>query len=118
MLLRMKTMNLLVCGVALALLVGCATTFRPWSLSEIQEGMDKAQVVKILGEPDYVEMKDGAEYLHYTYREEPRPVDDISVASQPVQNRRLDEFQRNLREYRYAVIMSEGKVVRYEELTD
>ena len=57
-------------SAAVLLLAGCATTFKPWKLSDVEEGMDRGQVVSILGAPDRTETKDGTEYLYYTYSED------------------------------------------------
>lgn len=116
----MKSMKQIALVASLALLVGCATTFRPWLLSEIEEGMDRAQVVRILGEPDFVEMKNGAEFLHYSYRENYNPAPSNFDPAIDNANRRQTERQieRSLREYRYAVKLVEGKVQSYKELTD
>lgn len=70
MLLGMKSIKLLATVTVLSLLAGCATTFRPWLLSDVHEGMDKVQVVQLLGTPDSTETKNGAEYLHYSFRED------------------------------------------------
>jgi outer membrane protein assembly factor BamE (lipoprotein component of BamABCDE complex) len=69
----MKNMKYILSVIALGLLLGCSTTFRPWKLSEVKEGMDRAQVIRILGEPNSVETKDGAETLLYTYSEDYNP---------------------------------------------
>ncbi len=106
--------------IALALLAGCATTFRPWSLSKIKEGMDRGQVVHILGEPDFVETRDGAELLHYSYRENYNPplsTDPIHT-SDAGRGFRDRELARSLKEYRYVVKMVGGKVQDYKELAD
>lgn len=116
----MKSMEYITIGVALALLAGCATTFRPWKLSEVEEGMDRGKVVGILGEPDSVETKDGAEFLYYVYSENynppPASVDDQGYDA----NREFREhqLQRSLKEYRYVVKLAGGKVLSYKELTD
>ncbi len=120
MLRNMKSMKHIALVASLALLAGCATTFRPWLLSEIEEGMDRAQVVHILGEPDFVEMKNGAEFLHYSYSENHNPpLADDSIQAYEA-NRRLREqrIRRSFKEYRYAVKLAEGKVQSYKELTD
>jgi len=116
----MKTMKCITVGVALVLLVGCATTFRPWKLSEVEEGMDRAQVVGILGEPDSVEMKDGAEFLHYTYTEDynPAPANIDIQATDTTRALREQQFKRSLKEYKYAVKLVDGKVLDYKDLTD
>lgn len=116
----MKPMKQIVLVVTLVLLAGCATTFRPWKLSEVEEGMTRAQVVHILGEPDSVETKNGSEFLHYSYREDYNPplVDDTVQArnaSRGIQNQRI---KQGLKEYRYAVKLVDGKVQNYKELTD
>lgn len=105
---------------SLALLVGCATTFRPWLLSEIEEGMGRAQVIRILGEPDSAEMKNGAEVLHYSYREDFAPLlaDDPTHAYKANRRFRKQHIQKSLKEYRYAVKLVDGKVQSYKELVD
>ncbi len=113
-------MEYITIGVALALLAGCATTFRPWKLSEVEEGMDRGKVVGVLGEPDSVETKDGAEFLYYTYSENYNPP-PASVDGQGYDaNREFREhqLQRSLKEYRYVVKLADGKVLSYKELTD
>jgi len=107
--------------MALVLLAGCATTFRPWKLSEVEEGMDRAHVVGILGEPDSAEMKDGAEFLYYSYREDYNPTssDGINIRSDgPDQKLRDQQVKNSLKEYHYSVKLVNGKVQNYKELTD
>ena len=106
--------------LSLVLLTGCATTFRPWKLSEIGEGMTRAEVVRILGEPDFVEIKNGAEFLHYSYRENYSP----SLSSDPRYTYDADgrfqiqQMRRSLKEYKYAVKLVDGRVQDYKELTN
>lgn len=106
--------------LSLALLAGCATTFRPWKLSEIREGMARAEVVRILGDPDFSEMGNGAEFLHYSYRENYNP----PLASDPTRtydtgNRfQARQLRRSLKEYKFAIKLVEGRVQDYKELTD
>ncbi len=116
----MKSMEYITVGVALALLVGCATTFRPWKLSEVEEGMDRGKVVGILGEPDSVETKDGAEFLYYNYSENYNPPPASVDAQSYDANRKFREhqLQRSLKEYKYVVKLVGGKVLSYKELTD
>ena len=111
----MKTMGYLLAVSAALLLASCATTFRPWKLSEVQEGMERAQVLRILGEPDLAVMKDGAEYLRYTYREDYNlpVVPHEADASRAMQD--LD-VGRNFKEYTYEVMLIDGKVLNYKEL--
>lgn len=106
--------------VALVLIAGCATTFRPWKLSEVEEGMTREQVVHILGEPDSVEAENGAEILHYSYREDYNPpLADDSLQARNTSRRLEDQrIKRGFKEYRYAVKLVDGKVQHYEELTD
>jgi len=121
MLPSMKLMKPTALVVALILLAGCATTFRPWKLSEVEEGMTRAQVVQILGEPDSVETKDGSEFLHYSYRQNynPPPPDD-TIQARDATNRRLQNqrIRQGLGESRYAVKMVDGKMQSYKELMD
>lgn len=106
--------------VALVLIAGCATTFRPWKLSEVEEGMTREQVVHILGEPDFVETENGAELLHYSYREDYNPpladdTIDARNANRALHNQRI---KQSFKEYRYAVKLVDGKVQTYKELAD
>jgi len=105
--------------IALGLLFGCSTTFRPWKLSEVQEGMDRAQVIKILGEPNSVETKDGAEILLYTYSEDYNPpLSSNAVQSQDAVQKIQDQRIKNsLKEYKYSVKLVDGKVLSYKEIT-
>ncbi len=116
----MKAIKCVVVVVALALLVGCATTFRPWKLSEVEEGMDRAQVVHILGEPDSVETKNGAEFLYYSYSEDYNPplTDDSIQAYDTNRHIREQHIKQSLKKYRYVVKLVDGKVQSYKELTN
>jgi len=115
----MKTMkSVLAAGVALLLLAGCATTFKPWKLSEIQEGMSRDQVVQILGNPDYTVNKNGAEYLYYSYQEELTPINEGSLNNDAAIERRVEQITNTFKDYKYEVMVVEGKVVNYKELTD
>ena len=107
-------------GAAL-ILAGCATTFRPWNLSEVTEGMDRDQVTQLLGEPDYIFVKDGAEHLRYTYQE------DFSPSSMPVdrtfendidQKRQAMQIERYIQVLEYDVILVDGKVLNYKEVSN
>lgn len=108
-------MSLMLATVVL-FLAGCATTFRPWKLSDVQEGMAKDEVVKILGQPDYTEERDDAEYFYYTYREEPAPAPEASMETNEEIERRIGQLNRTLKESKYEVMLVEGKVVNYKEL--
>ena len=64
----MKTIKSLLTATCLSLFIaGCATPFKPWQLSDVQEGMNREQIVGTLGVPDYSVHKDGSEYLYYSY---------------------------------------------------
>jgi len=102
--------------LTVCLLVGCATTFKPWSLSEVQEGMERSEVIRLLGEPDYVVNKNGSEYLYYSYQEEMSTVADVTLESPEGLERRIDEFNRKIREYKYEVVLVDGKLINYKEL--
>ena len=91
----------------IALLVGCATTFRPWEFAEVKEGMDRAQVVKIIGEPDRVESKDGAEILYYSYHEAYDPTSTDGIQDSQV--------KRSMKTRNYEVKIVDGKVQTAEE---
>lgn len=118
----MKTMRyFLVLGVAL-LLTGCSTTFRPWNLSEVKEGMDREQVIQILGEPDYVFTKDGAEHLRYSYQEDYSP--SSASSSDLVYDSSIDHqmqamrVERSMQVLKYDVLIVDGKVLNYKDATN
>ncbi len=117
---HMKTRKYITAGVALLLLAGCATTFRPWKLSDVKEGMDKKEVVAILGQPESVEMKDGAEILHYSYSEDYNPPPASGAANQSIDSpeRMIQDQQikRSVQEHKYTVKLVDGKVLGYKEL--
>jgi len=92
----------------IALLVGCATTFRPWEFSEVKEGMDRAQVVKIIGEPDRVESKAGSETLYYSYHEAYDPTSDDGM--------RDSQVKRSMKTRNYEVKIVDGKVQTAKEV--
>ena len=114
----MKAVKYSLLATLLALLAGCATTFRPWKLSEIKEGMDRAQVTEVLGEPDSIEMKNNAEFLYYSYRENynaPSANSDFRAYDANREFREL-QIQSSFNEYKYVVKMVDGKVQTYKEL--
>ena len=115
----MKTMKTVLAAAAVSLLiVGCATTFKPWQLSEVKEGMSEEQVVKILGEPDYTESKDGAKYLYYSYMEDLMPASSATFNSQEAIDRWAEELDRTLDEIKYKVVLVDDKLINYKELRD
>jgi hypothetical protein len=116
----MKTMRYFLSLAVLLIFSGCATTFRPWNLSEVKEGMSRSEVEQVLGEPDYVFVKDGAEHLRYSYRE------DFTPSSMPVDtahDRTIDpktqsmRIERSLTVLEYDVILVDGRVINYKEVT-
>ena len=116
----MKPMKYAVWVVALVFLAGCATTFRPWSLSEVEAGMSRDQVIHILGEPDFTDTDHGVEVLHYTYMENYNPpLSDDSIHANTTSRRQWDrQMEQGFKEYRYAVKLIDGKVQSYREVTD
>ena len=104
----MKTIKNISYVALFALLVGCATTFRPWEFSEVKEGMDRAQVVKIIGEPNRVESKDGAEFLYYSYHQDYDPISRESI--------QVQQAKRSMKTQNYVVKMVDGKVQSSQEL--
>ena len=117
----MKTMRYFLTMGAVLVLAGCATTFRPWNLSEVAEGMDRNQVIQLLGEPDYVFVKDDAEHLRYTYQE------DFAPSSMPLDTtyqrgsdlkRQSMQLERAMQVLEYEVILVDGKVLNYKEVTN
>lgn len=114
---KTATMKLIAATAAVLLLAGCATTFKPWKLSDIEPGMEKSQIVQILGEPDRSETKDNAEYLYYTYREDLNPNSSSMMSdSNEAIEARVKEVSRTLEDVTYEVIIVDGKLVNYKEL--
>jgi outer membrane protein assembly factor BamE (lipoprotein component of BamABCDE complex) len=116
----MKTVRLASFVVAVALLAGCATTFRPWMLSEVQNGMSRDQVVQLLGEPDYVESQNGAVHLYYTYAEDyvQGAASRDLIEYETTLDLRKSQIERSFNETRYVVRLENDRVVGYRELTD
>lgn len=105
----MKTIKHISCVALLfALLVGCATTFRPWEFSKVEVGMDRSQVEKILGEPSRVESKDGAEFLYYSYNQDYDPISGEAI--------RANQAKRSMKTQNFEVKMVGGKVQSAKEL--
>ena len=104
-----------------ACLIGCTTTFRPWNLSEISEGMSHDEVVAILGEPDYIEPKDGSVYLHYIYSEYLHPSSTNVDPAKPDPDKIFpmnEQQQLKAKSYHYVVKMVDGKVQTYKQLEE
>lgn len=99
------------------LAAGCATTFKPWKLSEVQEGMSREEIVSVLGQPDYTVNKDGAEYLYYSYAEQPRGpgYDDLSNDSI---ERKAEDLSRSFNVTKFEIVIVDGKMINYKELDD
>ena len=114
----MKTMSHFLSAALILLATGCATTFKPWNLSEVHEGMPREQVVAVLGEPDYTVNKEGAEFLYYSYQEELAPIGDDSLKTKEALELRAADLNRTLKDYKYEVMLVEGRVVNYKELLD
>ena len=82
--------------------------------------MDRAEVELLLGEPDYVFLKDGAEHLRYTYREDFSPSSmpaDLAHARPIDHQRQTMQIERSLNVIEYDVILVDGKVINYKEVT-
>lgn len=78
------------------------------------------QVVHLLGEPDFTEMENGTELLHYSYREDYMPpLSDDAVHAGDL-NRRMESqrIKRSLEEYRYVVKLVDGAVQDYKQVRD
>lgn len=118
MLKNMKTIKTILAAATVSLLIaGCSTSFKPWQLSDVKEGMNKEQIVKILGKPDYTEEKDGAEYLYYSYTEDLTPASTTLDTTDSVE-RRAEELSRTLSESKFEVVMVDGKMINYKALQD
>jgi len=104
----MKSIKNILLIALFALLAGCATTFRPWEFSEVKEGMNRAQVEKILGKPSRIESKDGVEFLYYSYHEDYNPASGQSIQEQ--------QAKRSMKTRNYVVKMVGDKVQTAEEV--
>jgi outer membrane protein assembly factor BamE (lipoprotein component of BamABCDE complex) len=116
----MKPMKCIVLLAVVALLAGCTTTFRPWLLSDVKEGMDKEQVISILGDPDSSERKDGAEYLYYLFTEgynAPLSGDNL-IFDDSNHSIQREAIKQGFDEHKYAVKFVDGKMQSYKEIQD
>lgn len=104
----MKTKSYISALALLALLVGCTTTIRPYTFEQVTVGMDKAQVEKLIGEPDRVESKDGAEFLYYSYHEDYDPGSSGGIQAQ--------QAKRSMKTNNYVIKLVDGKVETTEEM--
>ena len=116
----MKPINYILFIVALAFLAGCTTAFRPWLLSDAKEGMNRKEIIAILGAPDSTEFQDEEEYLYYSYSEGYNPSfsDKSIVEDDAFKKMRNKEFEQNFTEYNYVVTLVDGKMQGYKEITD
>ncbi len=105
----MKIINYISFIALFALLVGCATTIRPYTFEQVSEGMDQAQVENLIGKPDRVESKDGAEFLHYSYHEDYDPGSNSGIQTQ--------QAKRSMKTRNYVIKMVDGKVETAKEAT-
>jgi len=104
----MKTKSYISAIALLALLVGCTTTIRPYTFEQVAVGMDKAQVEKLIGEPDRIEAKDGAEFLYYSYNEDYNPTG-------PDGGFQTQQAKRSMKTRNYVIKLVDGKVATAEE---
>ena len=118
MLTHMKSIKTIVFSVVLALLFGCTTSFRPWLLSDVKEGMVREQVVSILGEPDSVSAQDEVEYLYYIYAEgyNPSLSNDTALGYEADSDFRIEQVKESFKEHKYVVKLVDGKVQSYKEI--
>ena len=103
-----------------SLLIGCATTFRPWKLSEVKEGMTRGAVVEILGEPDSTDTEDGMELLYYSYSEgfNAASADNEIRFNETTDLLKEKALEDGLKEYHYVVKLTDGKVLDYKEVEE
>ncbi len=115
----MKPRTYIAAAVVL-LLTGCMTTFRPWKLSEVKEGMNKGEIVALLGNPDSIEIKEGEESLYYSYRENYNSPLSGNPSDKYENSRALQEhdFRQSLKTYNYVVTLVGGRVTSYKEVLD
>jgi hypothetical protein len=91
-----KNMKRILIILVSALLSGCVTSSK--KLSQVENGMTKAEVVKLLGDPKSVSLRDGSEFLRY----------QLSGRYAPVLNPNGRQFADD-----YTVQLVNGSVVAY-----
>lgn len=79
--------------------------------------MSRDEIVAVLGEPDYTENRDNAEYLYYTYQEQARGSGYSDPMHQDME-RKAEELSRILTETKYEVVLVDGKMIDYKEVTN
>ncbi len=77
--------------------------------------MSRNEVVAILGDPDYTVEKDGAEYLYFSYAEEPLGAGYEDLSSYNLE-RKAEALSRTFDETKYEVVIVDGKLINYKEL--
>jgi len=114
----MKTMKYIAIVIALIIVAGCATTFRPWNLSKIEPGMSKEQVVDILGKPSAEKQDGNVEWMEYSYTDGPivTPMEGTGQNFDQQYPFFEERIEREMKSYQYVVKLQDGKVVTYEEI--
>lgn len=104
---------------AVILVAGCATSFHPRNLGDVEQGMSREQVLEILGKPESVERDGTTHYLHYSYSEGHMTVPSdgsTQVFNDPVMNNDNQQLERRLRMRKYVVILEDGKMASFNEV--
>lgn len=74
-------MKHLIVTIALVLLLGgCATAHK---ISDVQLGMTRDDVIRVMGKPTSVSAQSGAEYLNYALSEGPTGSDPLGILTKP-----------------------------------
>lgn len=114
----MKTLKIALILTGLTIFIsGCTTSFRPWKLSDVHEGMEKSEVLNILGDPDSTMTTNGVEYLNYSYHESYNPpvkMED-NTSDDITRNFKENQIKETFKEYNYSVKIVDGKVQDYSE---
>ncbi len=78
--------------------------------------MSRQQVVNALGEPDYSMSKNDSEHLYYSYSEALNR--STSGYGTDDFERKVEALERSFHVTQYEVVLTNGKLVSYKELTD
>jgi hypothetical protein len=112
----MKRASLFWAAGILLLISGCATSFRPWQLDEMNETMSGAQVLQLLGEPDSRITASGTNYLYYSYTENLSDSFDSHIDDDL--SRQADRFRSSFNEYTYEVWLVNDRLAGYRRIAD
>ena len=113
----MKIIQYFLSVVSVGFLLGCATTFQPSELSKLKVGMNRDEILLLLGKPDSSKkIANGGEILVYTYCEDyVHNSDDDSFSTTYSSSLEKRQFEKSLKTDTYVVHLVDGKMVDYKK---